>query len=424
MSAFDKVIGYDNIKEQIFKIIDMVKNREIYNELGAKLPSGILLSGKPGLGKTLIANCFIDEVELPSFMVRRDKSDENFIGQIKKTFEKAKLNAPSVVLLDDMDKYANIDYRHKDAPEFIAVQSGIDSVSDSDVIVLATVNDIDKLPESLVRSGRFDYRFTIEEPTGEDAAKIIRYFLSSRKMTEDINIEDLYRMVSNMTCAEIETVINKATMYAGMRRKTHAEMNDLVQVVREEYFDFDNGNQNARIDVKKVALHEAAHAVVSEVLCQGSVGMVAIKKIGDKSPGGFVHTCGTDGDISSLILISLASKAAMDLYYGDSQNYGVVSDLRKAHVMVKDSILQSAKYGFSYYGADPIRFDLSSEQRIAVSTELERYYNQARMILIKNCDFLDAVTDALLKRETLLYSDIQSIKNRLNITHESSGRFV
>lgn len=424
MNAFDKVIGYDNIKEQIFKIIDMVKNREIYNELGAKLPSGILLSGKPGLGKTLIANCFVEELGLPYYMVRRDKSDSNFIGQIKKTFEKAKSNAPSVIILDDLDKYANFDFSHKDAAEYIAVQSGIDSASDKDVIVFATVNEIHKLPSSLVRSGRFDYKFVLEKPSGEDADKIIRYYLSSRKITDNFNMEDFCRMVSDMTCAEIETIINKAAMYAGVRRKPHAEMSDLVQVVREEYFEFNNSCKNIRVDVKKVALHEAAHAVVSEVLNPGSVGMAVISKIGDKSTGGFVHLCNRDENIYNSILVFLASKAAMDLYYGDCQNYGVSEDLQRAYAMVKDSILLTSKYGFNYYGSDAYRPMLTQEQRIVVASELERYSNQARMILIKNCDFLDAVSDALLKHETLLYSDIQSIRSRLNITHESSGRFV
>lgn len=424
MNAFDKVIGYDNIKEQIFKIIDMVKNREIYNELGAKLPSGILLSGKPGLGKTLIANCFVEELGLPYYMVRRDKSDSNFIGQIKKTFEKAKSNAPSVIILDDLDKYANFDFSRKDAAEYIAVQSGIDIVSDKDVIVFATVNEIDKLPSSLVRSGRFDYKFVLEKPSGEDADKIIRYYLSSRKITDNFNMEDFCRMVSDKTCAEIETIINKAAMYAGVRRKPHAEMSDLVQVVREEYFEFNNSCKNIRVDVKKVALHEAAHAVVSEVLNPGSVGMAVISRSGDKSTGGFVHLCNCDENIYNSILVFLASKAAMDLYYGDCQNYGVSEDLQIAYAMVKDSILLTSKYGFNYYGSDAYRPMLTQEQRIVVASELERYSNQARMILIKNCDFLDAVSDALLKHETLLYSDIQSIKSRLNITHESSGRFV
>ena len=158
MSAFDKVIGYAEIKREMLQVCDMIKNRDIYEKMGAKMPRGMLLYGEPGLGKTLLCRCFVVESGLPSFVIRRDKADGAFIKSITECFRKAKAQAPAVVLLDDLDKFANEDREHKNAPEYVAVQAGIDTVKDSSVYVLATANVYYILPDSLRRSARIGRR--------------------------------------------------------------------------------------------------------------------------------------------------------------------------------------------------------------------------------------------------------------------------
>ncbi|MCQ2531637.1 MAG: AAA family ATPase [Saccharofermentans sp.] len=419
MSAFDKVIGYKSIKEELLKIVDMVKNRDVYQEMGTKLPRGILLTGNPGMGKTLIASCFVEDTGLPAFIIRRDNGNDDFIKKVINTFEEAKANTPSIVILDDMDKFANVDVKYRNAPEYIAVQTGIDNVSGSDVIVFATVNNLEKLPESLVRSGRFDFKFVLDKPSRSEAKEIIQYFLSDRKVDKELDYENLYRMVSDKSCADLESIINKATLYAGMERKRYADMDDLVRVIREEYFEFHNTNKNADYDARKVALHEAAHLVVSEVLVPESVGMVAIKKTGDKSHGGFVHLCELKDDIRYDVLISLASRAVMDLYYSDMVNYGVSGDLESAHKIIKNMILNNATNGFAHYDPDPYKMNIDRESKVVIASELERYLTIARKILIDNRSFLDAISNALYEKETLLYSDVQEIKSKVHIVTPS-----
>ena len=146
MSAFDKVIGYEPIKEELMQICDMIQNREVYEKLGARLPQGILLHGGPGVGKTVMARCFVEESGLESYVLRRNRGSGDFIKHIADTFEKARENQPCVVVMDDMDKFTNEDSSHQDAEEYVAVQACIDEVRDSGVTVIATVNDIDKLP--------------------------------------------------------------------------------------------------------------------------------------------------------------------------------------------------------------------------------------------------------------------------------------
>lgn len=164
MNAFDKVIGYKATKRELLQLCDMLRNREIYEEMGARLPHGLLLYGDPGLGKTLLARCFVEESGLHTITVRRDKGGDAFIDGITQVFASAKTKAPSIVLLDDMDKFANEDDTHCDAPEYAAVQAGIDDVKDAGVFVIATANDIRKLPSSLRRSGRFDRKSDFERP--------------------------------------------------------------------------------------------------------------------------------------------------------------------------------------------------------------------------------------------------------------------
>lgn len=123
MSNFKKVIGYETIKSELMQICDMLKNKEVYQELGAKFPKGVLLYGEPGLGKTLMARCSIDECNLETFTIR--KKSENFVGYITETFKKAKEKAPSVIFLDDMDKFANEDNNHKDAEEYVAIHEQV-----------------------------------------------------------------------------------------------------------------------------------------------------------------------------------------------------------------------------------------------------------------------------------------------------------
>ena len=106
MNTFDKVIGYKSIKQELQQICDMIRNRTVYEEMGARLPHGLLLYGEPGLGKTLLAKCLIEESGLNAITVRRDRGGNAFISSIMEAFAKAKANAPAIIFLDDMDKFS------------------------------------------------------------------------------------------------------------------------------------------------------------------------------------------------------------------------------------------------------------------------------------------------------------------------------
>ena len=135
MSEFDKIIGYADIKDELIRFCDVLKNFKEYKRMGVEIPRGILLYGEPGIGKTLLAKSFIEESEIKSFTIRKDKHSREFVNHIRYIFDEAKKEEFAIVFLDDIDKFANEDEYHKDAEEYVVVQSCIDDCKGSNVFV-------------------------------------------------------------------------------------------------------------------------------------------------------------------------------------------------------------------------------------------------------------------------------------------------
>ncbi len=419
MSSFDKVIGYDTIKNELIQICDMINNKDKYTKLGAKLPAGVLLYGEPGLGKTLMAKCFIDECKLEAFTIRKNKS-ENFVEYIAETFKKAKEKAPAIIFLDDMDKFANEDNDRRDAEEYVAVQAGIDDVKGFDVFVFATVNEYNKLPRSLTRSGRFDRCIEVCSPNEGDCIKIISHYLENKKVDDDINIDDISKMISYSSCAELETIMNEAAIIAGYKRKECIEMEDIVSaVLKMEYNSPDDYTKMTEAELKKIAFHEAGHLVMSEILCPGSIGLASVRTSGRNSVGGFVRRCKELPNAESHILVSLSGKAAVELNYGMCAD-GCESDIKRAFECIRYGISENGSMGFGMVDVANHRFpeaseSLNSRNESIVQTELERYFYKAKEIILKNKEFLDTIVCALIEKETLLASDIKKIRENSSV---------
>lgn len=419
MNSFDKIIGYETIKNELMQICDMINNKAVYEKLGAKLPMGVLLYGDPGLGKTLMAKCFIEECKLEAFTIRKNKS-ENFVEHISEVFKQAKEKAPAIIFLDDMDKFANEDNNHRDAEEYVAVQAGIDDVKGTGVFVLATVNEYHKLPRSLTRSGRFDRCIEVCPPNSQDCVKIIKHYLADKKVADDINIDDISKMISYSSCAELETIMNEAAILAGFKRKECIEMSDIVSaVLKMEYNSPDDFTKITDAELKKIAYHEAGHLVMSEILCPGSIGLASVRTSGRNSVGGFVRRCKKLPTAESHILVSLSGKAAVELNYGMCAD-GCESDIKRAFECIRDEISENGSMGFGMVDVANHRFpetseSLNSRNEAIVQTELERYFYKAKEIILKNKEFLDAIVCALLEKETLLSSDIKRIKENFDV---------
>ena len=421
MSAFDKVIGYETVKKELLQICDMICNKEFYQKFGAKLPQGILLYGEPGLGKTLLAKCFIEESGLPFYLIRRTKSSEDFVDEITTTFQTAKENAPAIIFLDDMDKFENEDYSHRDAEAYVAVQAGIDEVKGAEVFILATANDLYKLPDSLKRAGRFDRKIEMLCPTEQDAREIIKYYLKDKKVSESVKLEDVAMMINYSSCAELETLLNEGAIRAAYLRHESITMEDLVEaVLKKEYEAQDNLSVTSKEELQRIALHEAGHLVVSEVLCPGSIGFASIRTKGRDSTGGFIRQCKKFTNLSYQILVSLGGKAAEDFYYADRYGDGSQSDISKAVERIRTAISEYGACGLALVDVETrntpcMSENLNARNEAVVQAELERYLQEAKAILFKHKEFLEKVQSVLMQKETLLYSDSREIRGSVPI---------
>ena len=418
MEEFKKVIGYEDVKIELARIIDMMINPKKYQKLGIRTTRGLLLEGAPGLGKTLMANCFIEASKRKTFTVRKDIPDGDFVKYIKSVFAQAKAEQPSIVFLDDIDKFANEDELHCNAEEFVTIQSCIDDCKDAEVFVLATANETRCLPGSLLRPGRFDKSIEVLAPSGKDAEDIVNYYLSSKKVAKDVNSKDIARLLDGRSCATLETVINEAGVYAGYENKKFIDKKDLIRAFMRVVYDSpENMSDEDSKYIRNTAIHEAGHVVVGEIIEAGSVNLVSVKRH-DGNISGFT-SFNNDEDyfkskkfMENRVISLLAGKAATEIVLGNN-DVGSNNDLHRAFNIVTRFVDDYCCYGFQYFEGICGRVEgnsvLESKQKL-VALEMEKYYQQAKKILIDNRQFLDKLTDALVENKVLVYGDIQNIK--------------
>lgn len=409
MSAFDKIIGYENVKKELRQVADMIKNPDKYKVFGAKMPKGIILHGVTGVGKTMLAMALIEEANVNNKIIRHEMARDSFCDYIKKSFEEFAANdEATIVLLDDLDKFS-MDERNGE--EFAVVQACIDSVKDKNIFVVATVNDMRNLPKSLIRSGRFDRTVEIGYPVGEEATKIIMHYMEGVKVAPDINYEDIAKMLTKRSCATLASVINAAAIEAAFNEKENIEMEDFVKATLTDVYGLENHcGEMSPEKQEEIAYHEAGHAVLAEVLMPECIGMVSLSSKAYSGMGGFVLRCKDPERRAHEILVSLGGKAACEMKYGRVGN-GTGRDLEKAASDVLQSISRVATLGLSNFEFNSQDSDayLYGRQQV-VAAELERYLFKAKEIVAENREFLEKVARELLEKHTLLFSDMKRIR--------------
>lgn len=428
MSEFDKIIGYEDIKAELARFVNVLKEPDKYSKLGVTTPSGILLSGAPGVGKTLMAKCFIAESRCKVYTLRKEKPDGDFVNQIKETFESAKAKTEadgiSIVFLDDMDKFANEDDMHRDAQEYVAIQSCIDNCKGHKVFVIATVNDIYCLPDSLLRAGRFDKVINIEAPKDKDAEAIICHFLRQKQTIGNIDVEEITRLMEGKSCAVLEMIINEAGIYAGYSGKEKVDQKDLVKACMRTLFDAPECiNPVYDANIRSIAVHEAGHAIIAEVLNPGSVTLVSTCRIFGAANGITLISSPAGSDVSKklqehIVIGSLGGKAATEVVYGDA-DVGCNSDLHKVFSMVSSFVDDNCTLGFEAFERERSSEYLLEKKDTLIASEVERYYQIAKRIIVENRSFLDAVVAALMDHQTVTYRELQKISEECCTRKES-----
>ena len=428
MSEFDAIYGYADAKRELEQIADVLKHPEHYENFGATMPSGLLIEGAPGTGKTLMANCLIAESGLPSFVCRKDRTGNDMLTHIRDTFDRALEEAPSIILLDDMDKFSNNPYNLRNTDEFVTLQASIDRCLGNGVFVIATVNDAEKLPNSLVREGRFDRVIKVEPPLGDDAFQIIEHYLAGRAVPFAARTEDIVGIMEGHSCAFLETVINEASLAAGYELADSIRLEHLVQAyVRIESKGgllaaaspddtlLTAGGEPTRRAI--VAFHEAGHVVATEALCPGSVSIAFIcrqhgRLSGITKRGGRDIVPDTYGDLWKNLQFLLAGSIAVEQRFG-TPCVGSGRDNDEAAELVKHLLRDTAMGGSYYTTSGPLRMDMPGEVEDATNhvcgVELDHARREVRALLAKYAAQVAAVADILYEQGYVLADDIAAV---------------
>lgn len=414
MDKFDeKVIGYDSIKETLRQIADVLKRPEAYKEKGVSMPRGLLMESAPGLGKSLMASILMEESGRKSFVFRRINEGNTFLGEMKDIFDVAKEEAPSILLLEDLNLYVESNSPY--APEWACLQACIDETSNADIFVIATTNDTRYMPQSLLRPGRFDYILNLNPPLGKTAENIVSYYLRDKNLAKDVQISDIVKAMPQVSCATLETVMNLAAINSVYRDHAHVQKEDIIDALLKVVYNLRKADcEEDPQEHQMIAVHEAAHAVVGEVLHSGSIGIITIRgshgAIGGMESG-FAVYAKSEEEFQDEIIKTLAGKAGTALIYG-IMDIRAAADIKKADQLLDIWLCHFAGGGFS--GVEPGENRLS-EPRLSYneaikSAKLEELYRRAYKILYDNRDFLLAVQKELLEHETLLNSDLAKIR--------------
>lgn len=415
MSAFDKIIGYENIKEELYQIIDMYENLEYYKKLGASIPKGLMLYGKPGMGKTILAKALIEEAKVKSFLIRKNKSKKEIIEEINEVFDEASKEETAIIFIDDIDKFKDLKGVIDDSEVLNTIQGKIDDVHDKNVLVVATCNDFDSLPDSLIRNGRFDRKIELKNPTKEDASKIIKYYMKNKCVSPNLNYDDVTRLIQYSSCADLEKILNEAAISAGYQNKSYIEIDDIVETyLKDKYYDSNDDVTISEEDIKTTSLHEAGHVVVSEILNEGSVDFACIKTH-NSFVRGITEYDNDSYNPASYVLISLGGKVACELYLEGKNASGCLRDLNSARETLKNELNKKGTYGLGFLEGVTSTEKGKEKTEIAIELELERSIQIVKTILINNKEFLMNVFNELRIKNYLLTSQIKRIRKESKI---------
>lgn len=413
MENFEKIIGYDAVKNALDRVLDQMLHPEVYREIGVtETEKGILLYGSTGTGKTTLAMEFIGKTGRKSYIVRKTKKQPDMLDYVNAVFEEAKRNAPSIILLDDMDGWANSDDTHQNTEEYRLVQSLIDESKDDDIYIVATCNQMRLLPVSLLRPGRFGIRLCMNSPTPADAQAIVRHYLGEKKLEEGIDLDDIAKAVDYSSCAELEFIVKKAGINAAYARRSRISRDDILSAVVSRHYDEDDDDDdycaNVVPEAQMMALcrHEAGHALIAELLRPGCVGIASVR-----APNrGFIHLCTDVSDRNFKICVSLAGKAAVELYRAEP-DAGSGNDLHRAMMLIHRG-MNNGLYGFSmldFSTNNGVSDSLNCRQEQFLNEELERWFSKVKEMLLENQKTLDEMARELMEKKVLLFSDIQRI---------------
>ena len=429
---FDDVAGLDEEKEEMIEIVDFLKKPEKFKKMGARVPKGVLLYGKPGTGKTLIAKAIAGEADVPFISMSGSEFIEMFAGlgasRVRKLFEKARKLAPCIVFIDEIDAIGSRRTSNSGAEtennqtlnQLLVEMDGFSS--EETIIVLAATNRPEMLEKALLRPGRFDRQITIPVPDLKGRLEILKIHARDKKISDDVNLESIAEDTAGFTGAELENILNEAAIVATKNKHEDIENLDIEEAVKKVTVGLEKrGRVYSEKDKKLTAYHEAGHAVVSRYLpTQTNVKEISIIPRG--VAGGYTMYKSDEDkyyisktEMQEKLIALLGGRAAEKLVLNDIST-GASNDIEVATKIARDMV---TKYGMSdnlgpidFQGKEPYEMQMFGENigdKIGeeVKKLIDIAYSDALSLLQQHRDKLDMIAQALLEKEKINEEDFQ-----------------
>ena len=432
--TFADVAGADEEKDELKEIVDFLKNPQIYMDLGARIPKGVLLVGPPGTGKTLLAKAVAGEAKVPFFSISGSNFVEMFVGvgasRVRDLFEQAKRVAPSIVFIDEIDAVGRHrgaglggghDEREQTLNQLLVEMDGF--TTNEGVIVLAATNRRDILDPALLRPGHFDRQVTVHYPDIAGRVAILKVHARGKPLAEDVDLDNIAKRTPFATGADLENIMNEGAIIAARYKQEKIYQEHLIEAVERVQMGPEKRSHKVLEEDKRiVAYHEAGHAVVGHFLplCD-EVHTVTIVPRG--GAGGFTLSLPEkEFDMQSRkkmlqsVSMMLGGHAAIKIIEDDVYT-GAQSDLKRATEIVRTMITKlgmSDEIGTLYLGNDQEIFvgmefgqtrEFSEEMATRVDHEISnvmsRCYEVAMNTLRSNIEKLHGLANLLMEKETI-----------------------
>ena len=439
--TLDDVAGVDEAKDEVGEIIEFLKNPKKFQRLGGRVPRGVLLIGRPGCGKTLLAKAVAGEADVPFFSISGSDFVEMFVGvgasRVRDLFKQAKDSSPCIIFLDEIDAVGRKrgsgfssgghDEREQTLNAILVEMDGFDS-SDQ-VIVMASTNRADVLDPALTRPGRFDRQVHVPLPDIKGRMDILKVHARKIKLNPNADLEKLARGTPMFSGAELAAIINEAAIGATLQNKDFVEQDDLEEARDKVRYGRARRSHKIEEDEKRViAFHEAGHAVVmyydndSEPLHK-----VTIIPRGQALGTTFMlpekdRHIQSKKQLLAMMRVSYGGRIAEEMFTGDQYN-GTAGDIRQATGIARAMVTEygmSEKLGFQLLGVDqqaqpweqPDKLysdDTAEVIDAEIKALIDTTYQQTFDLIDKHRENVEKLAEALLKYETLSYDEVHQI---------------
>ena len=443
--TFADVAGAEEEKEEMSEIVDFMKNPRKYQELGAKIPRGVLLLGPPGTGKTLLAKAVAGEANVPFFSISGSDFVEMFVGvgasRVRDLFDQAKKHTPSIIFIDEIDAVGRQrgtglggghDEREQTLNQLLVEMDGF--TDNQGVIVIAATNRRDILDPALLRPGRFDRQITVGYPDIKGREAILRVHTKNKKLAPDISLATIAKGTAGFTGADLANLVNEAALLAARNNRKAITQPDIEEATIKVVAGPEKKSKVVSEDEKRLtAFHEAGHAVCTfHCKTQDPVHQVSIIPRG--MAGGYTmslpehdRSFRSKTQMEEEIIVLLGGRVAEKIVL-DEISTGASNDIERATDLARSMI---TRYGFSeklgpiVYGHDNSEVFLGRDysqgrnysENVAAEIDgeirelIDTNYENAKQILLNHRDQLDKVAHYLMEHEKIDGDDFIKLMN-------------